>query len=211
MYGDLLQFRDYTRAVQGIPYVAVKESVFPWAKFRGVDTVLGPEMRSTGEVMGIDRSAAGGLHRAQKAIGVALPVKGTVFVSVTNEDKETAFFIAERLRRVGFNIVATQGTAAYLAERGVPARMVKKVRDGSPHVVDELLEGKIDLVINTPEGSGPLLDSRSIRSTSVELSLPLFTTIAAADAAVAAIEQIAKGEHTGVCSMQEYLAEFRKQ
>ena len=186
----------------------MKESVFPWAKFRGVDTVLGPEMRSTGEVMGIDRSASGGLYRAQKAIGMALPTKGSVFVSVTDEDKDSAFFLAERLRRLGFEIVATSGTAAFLSQRGVPSRVVRKVREGSPHVVDELAVGKINMVINTPEGSGPMLDSRTIRSTSTELSLPLFTTIAAAAAAVAAIEQTSKGAEMGVCSMQEYLSEF---
>lgn len=208
IYGEVLRFRDYGKVSQHLPYVAVKESVFPWAKFRGVDTVLGPEMRSTGEVMGIDRSASGGLHRAQKAIGMALPTEGSVFVSVTNEDKDAAFFLAQRLKSIGFEIVATSGTAAYLAQRGLPTRVINKVREGSPHVVDELAVGKINMVINTPEGSGPMLDSRSIRSTATELSLPLFTTMAAAEAAVSSMEKTSKGASIGVCSMQEYLSEF---
>lgn len=209
IYGDILRFREYAKAAEKIPYVAVKESVFPWAKFRGVDTVLGPEMRSTGEVMGIDRSASGGLHRAQKAVGMGLPTKGTVFISVTDSDKAEAVDITQKLERLGFDILATKGTAAFLAERGIRARSINKVRDGSPHVVDELVQGKIHMVINTPEGTGPLLDSRTIRSTSTELSLPLFTTMAAADAAVSAIEQTANGLAFEVCSMQEYLAEIK--
>jgi carbamoyl-phosphate synthase large subunit len=204
-YGNILRFADYSRAVSSINYVAVKESVFPFAKFRGVDTVLGPEMRSTGEVMGIDRNAAGGFLRAQQAVGMGLPMSGTVFVSIRDDDKADARDLCKTLSDLGFGIIATRGTANFLEQHSVVVSRVNKVSEGSPHVVDLLLDGKISMVINTPEGSGPLLDSRTIRSTATELRLPLFTTIAAAEAAVTAIAQSRSGAKFGVLSLQEYL------
>ncbi len=216
LYGDILKFRDYPAASGQIPYVAIKESVFPFVKFQGVDTVLGPEMRSTGEVMGIDRDAAGAFIRAQVATGMELPTSGAIFFSLRDEDKDSALALAKKMAELGFEIVATRGTAAFLAENGLESRVINKVREGSPHIVDELLAGKIDIVVNTPEGTGPFLDSRTIRSTSTQLSLPLFTTIAAASSAVEGIAQVienrAKEDQAKenrpleVCSIQEYLS-----
>ena len=204
-YGELLRYADYLEAISRIPYVAVKESVFPFVKFRGVDTVLGPEMRSTGEVMGVDSTAAGGFSRAAIAAGVELPTSGTVFLSLKDSDKEPATGFAEKLIEMGFSLVATRGTASFLRGRGLEVREVNKVQDGSPHIVDELRADRIAMVINTPEGTGPLLDSRTIRSTSTELGLPLFTTVAAANAAVDGISQLRHAEKISVCSIQEYL------
>ena len=207
-FGDILRFMDYLEAVKSIPYVAIKESVFPFAKFRGVDVVLGPEMRSTGEVMGIDTTAAGAFVRAQKAAGMALPTSGKVFVSLRDDDKEESLPMVETLSRAGFKLVATKGTAAFLRQHRIEAETINKVRDGSPHIVDSLVAGDISMVINTPEGTGPgsHRDSRSIRSTATELSIPLFTTIAAAEAAARAIELTKSGEKRDVRSIQEYLA-----
>ncbi len=205
MYGELLRFSDYRNAIKDVGYVATKESVFPFVKFRGVDTVLGPEMKSTGEVMGIDKTAAGSFLRAHKGTGAQLPITGTAFLSLREEDKKSAISLANKLVELGFSIIATSGTANFLADQGIAAKSINKVREGSPHIVDALFAGEISLVINTPEGTGPLLDSRTIRSTSTELSIPLFTTIAAADAAVAAIELANSGAEIGVQSIQEYL------
>ncbi|HQH26904.1 MAG TPA: carbamoyl-phosphate synthase large subunit, partial [Oligoflexia bacterium] len=205
-YGKVLAFAQYSAAAARIPYVAVKESVFPFAKFRGVDTVLGPEMRSTGEVMGVGDTAAGGFYRAQVAAGTSLPLGGTAFLSVRDADKDGAVLLAKKLNKLGFKLVGTRGTAAYLSKRGVEIEEINKVRDGSPHIVDRLLSGGIDMVINTPEGTGPLLDSRSIRSTATELALPLFTTLAAAVSAVEAIEQLKRGKKFEVRPIQEYLS-----
>lgn len=205
IYGDIARHREYLQASEKIPYVAVKESVFPFVKFAGVDTVLGPEMRSTGEVMGIDMDAAGGFIRAQVATGMELPTSGAIFVSLRDEDKPAALSLVRKISDLGFEVVATSGTAAFLAENGIESRQINKVREGSPHIVDELFAGKIDLVLNTPEGTGPLLDSRSIRSTSTQLSLPLFTTVAAAAAAAEGIAQATEKRPLKVCSIQEYL------
>jgi carbamoyl-phosphate synthase large subunit len=206
-YGNILRFSDYRKAVKQISNVTVKRSVFPFAKFRGIDTLLGPEMRSTGEVMGIDINAGGAFSRAEHAAGhYSLPTKGVVFLSLRDEDKEASIPIAKRLINIGFQLIATKGTAKYLSDNNISVKQINKVRDGSPHVVDELLNGNIDMVINTPEGTGPLLDSRSIRSTATALELPLYTTIAAADAVVTAIEQLNEGRGVEVCSLQEHIA-----
>ena len=207
-YGDILRFGNYPEAVKGVPYVAVKESVFPFVKFRGVDALLGPEMRSTGEVMGIDNNVEGGFVRAQHATGMSLPQSGSVFLSIKNADKEASIEVAKRLSSIGFDLVATEGTAAFLSKNGIEASSINKVRDGSPHIVDSLSAGKIAMVINTPEGTGPLLDSRTIRSTATELNIPLFTTISAAQAATGAIEKIKGGETFPVRSIQEYIAQI---
>jgi len=204
-YGKLLAHREYAAAISKINYVGVKESVFPFAKFRGVDTVLGPEMRSTGEVMGIDSDASGGFLRAQIGTGMTLPKSGKVFVSVKNSDKEKAFQIASQLLEMSFQVVATRGTAQFFRERGLEVEEINKVRDGSPHVVDMLQKNEICMVINSPEGTGPLLDSRSIRSTATEMKLPLFTTIAAAEMAVGAMLRMQFKEEPAVKSIQEYL------
>jgi len=205
-YGEILRFKDYESAISAYKFVAVKESVFPFNKFRGADTVLGPEMRSTGEVMGIDVSAAGGFVRAQEASGIPLPTAGLAFVSVRDFDKVETLPIAKSLSEMGFGIVATSGTAKYLSENGIKCSSINKVREGSPHVLDLLQENKVTIVVNTPEGTGPLLDSKSIRRMVLEKGLPLFTTLDAASAAVEAIKRLQSKEVFGVCSLQEYLA-----
>jgi carbamoyl-phosphate synthase large subunit len=205
-YGNILAYEDYVKAVSRIPYIGVKESVFPFVKFRGVDALLGPEMRSTGEVMGIDDTVGGSFVRAQKGAGKALPMIGTAFVSVKDDDKASALEFCRTLSALGFQILATEGTANLLNQNGIGASKINKVREGSPHVVDRLLEGTVDLVINTPEGSGPLLDSRTIRTTAIEMDLPLFTTAAAATAAANAIKQLREGLDFKVVSIQERIA-----
>ncbi len=204
-YGSFLDFRTYKRAIKKIDYVAIKAPVFPFVKFRGVDTVLGPEMRSTGEVMGIDRNVGRAFSRAQKAAGNPLPDRGQVFLSLRDEDKVAALPIAKQIQTLGFSLVATHGTAKYLRGHGLKVSEINKVRDGSPHTVDAIRSGEIAMVINTPEGSGPMLDSRSIRSTSIEQGVPLFTTLAAAEAAMLGIVEQRESKVSAVVPIQEYL------
>ena len=205
VYGDLLCFVDYQRGISSIDYVAVKESVFPFVKFRGADTILGPEMRSTGEVMGIDKTVGGAFARAQVAAGAKLPHNGKVIVSLKDADKEPSLGYLRKLQNLGFELVATIGTASWLNSNGIKAAVVNKVRDGSPHIVELIYSGGVKMVINTPEGSNPRLDSTTIRSSATEMRLPLFTTVAAAEAAVNGIEQTIAGAGNEVCSLQEYL------
>ncbi len=205
-FGRIALFGDYQKAISKIPYVAVKKSVFPFVKFRGIDTVLGPEMRSTGEVMGIDLNVGGAFSKAQEGAGTKLPTSGVVFMSIRDGDKERILPLAKKLHSFGFSLIGTVGTARFLNNEGLPVKTINKVREGSPHVVDDLINGKIQIVINTPEGTGPHLDSRSIRSTATELNLALFTTSAAAEAAVNGIEQLIAGQGVLVRSLQEHLS-----
>jgi len=184
------------------PHVAVKESVFPFVRFPGVDTLLGPEMKSTGEVMGIDRTFAAAFAKAEIAAATDLPAGGAAFISVRDEDKAGLEPIARNLSRMGFELVATRGTAAYINELGIRCASINKVMDGSPHVVDLMREGRVAMVINTPE-PGTKKDSFSIRRTALELRLPFFTTIAGAQAAVAAISAI-REDGMGVAALQDY-------
>jgi len=181
----------------------VKEAVFPFIKFPGVDTVLGPEMKSTGEVMGIDTTFGGAFAKAQVAAGTLLPPKGKVFVSVPDEHKAGLMPIAKKLVDCGFTLVATDGTAAALAKNGMQAEVVKRVQHGSPNAVDALLRGEIVLVINTPAGGEAYRDSFPLRRTALECRVPYFTTIAAAAAAAAGIETMHGGPFT-VRPLQEY-------
>jgi carbamoyl-phosphate synthase large subunit len=184
-------------------HYAVKESVFPFVKFPGVDILLGPEMRSTGEVMGIGESFAEAFGKAMIASGLKLPLKGNVFVSVRDEDKPAVADLALRLHRLGFDVVATRGTAQVLALAGVTATVVNKVADGSPHCVDMLKAGQIHLVVNTTSGEHAIKDSYTIRRQTVLSGIAYFTTMAAAAAAVASIED-ARERDLSVCSLQEY-------
>jgi carbamoyl-phosphate synthase large subunit len=188
------------------PHMAVKEAVFPFAKFPGVDTLLGPEMKSTGEVMGIDASFGFAFAKAQLGAGTVLPATGTVFVSVQDADKPALVPIAERLVRCGLTLVGTQGTVAYLRERNVPIAAINKVQDGSPHAVDAIRAGGIQLVINTPKGSGAHQDSFPLRRSALECRVPYFTTIAGAAAAAAGIEYLQR-HPLAVRSLQEYHAQ----
>ncbi len=169
-------------------HMAVKESVFPFSKFQGVDTILGPEMRSTGEVMGIATSVAQAFGKALAAAKVELPDRGRAFISVKDDDKDAAAFIARRLRNLGLSIVATAGTAEAIGCARIPVERINKVLEGSPHVVDAITAGTIQLVINTTEGAKAIRDSYSIRRNALLKNLPYFTTMAAALAAVDALE-----------------------
>ncbi len=184
-------------------HVAVKESVFPFAKFPGVDTILGPEMRSTGEVMGIADSFPAAFLKAQLSTGLDLPNEGAVFVSVRDEDKPAAAELSRKLSALGFTIVATGGTVATLERAGVQATRVNKVYEGRPHCVDMLANGEIAMVINTTEGQKAIRDSYSLRRATLMAGVPYFTTIAASSAAVEAIESRRTSPMT-VRSLQEY-------
>ncbi|HEX6520612.1 MAG TPA: carbamoyl-phosphate synthase large subunit [Streptosporangiaceae bacterium] len=199
--------------------VAVKEAVLPFGRFRdsygrGVDTVLGPEMRSTGEVMGIDTVFGNAYAKSQAAVYGSLPVKGRVFVSVANRGKRSMIFPVKRLADLGFEIWATEGTAEVLRRNGVRAKIVRKHSDGpgtcgEPTVVTQILEGEVDLIVNTPFGqAGPRLDGYEIRTAAVRRGVVCVTTVAGLSAAVQGIEAIIRGE-LGVRSLQEHAAQVR--
>ncbi|HEY1488464.1 MAG TPA: carbamoyl-phosphate synthase large subunit, partial [Micromonosporaceae bacterium] len=199
--------------------IAVKEAVLPFARFRTpagdlVDSVLGPEMKSTGEVMGIDNVFGTAFAKSQAAAYGSLPTKGTVFVSVANRDKRAMIFPIKRLHDLGFRIIATSGTAQVLQRNGVPAEVVGKVSEGGDNIVSRIVAGEIDLVMNTPRGSsGPRLDGYEIRTAAVGAGIPCLTTVQAAAAAVQGIEELVHGE-VGVRSLQDLhrqIAEWRDQ
>ena len=205
MAGKTLDELGFTQEV--IPtHVNVKEAVFPFIKFPGVDTILGPEMKSTGEVMGVDQSFAMAFVKAQFAAGNILPETGTVFLSVRDRDKPATLPIAQQLAENGFSMVATRGTCAFLRQHGLSVELVNKVLEGSPHIVDALQAGAIDLVINTTEGAQSIKDSFSIRRSSLECQVPYFTTVAGAEAAVEGIARLKQGL-LGVCPLQAYHGE----
>jgi carbamoyl-phosphate synthase large subunit len=188
-----------TLAEQGVagevlpPYFSVKEAVFPFIKFPGVDTILGPEMKSTGEVMGVGESFGEAFVKSQLAAGVRLPSSGKVFVSVRNSDKPRAIETARMLHELGFQLVATKGTAAALAAAGVPVTAVNKVAEGRPHIVDMLKNDEIALVINTVEEKRSAIhDSYAIRRAALTDQVPTYTTIAGARAAVIGMKTMAE-------------------
>jgi carbamoyl-phosphate synthase large subunit len=185
-------------------HVAVKEAVLPFNRFPGVDTLLGPEMKSTGEVMGIDRSFGMAFAKAEEAADARLPEQGTVFVSVRDTDKRAIVFPVKRLVDMGYEIIATSGTAELLSRNGMAVQTVHKVGEGTPHVGDLMAEGKVDLVINTPSGSGPRRDGDYIRTAAVRYGVASITTLAGLQAAVQGIEEMLHGEPV-VLSLQEYL------
>jgi carbamoyl-phosphate synthase large subunit len=168
-------------------HVSVKEAVLPFARFAGADSVLGPEMKSTGEVMGIARDFPSAFGKAQAAAGVALPRHGTVFITVTDTDKPAATQLAARFHDMGFGIIATRGTAQAISRMGIPVRPINKIAEGSPHVVDYIRDREVDLVINTPTGSGARSDGYEIRTAAVRHGIPCLTTMTGASAAARAI------------------------
>jgi carbamoyl-phosphate synthase large subunit len=192
------------------PYTSVKESVFPFAKFPGVDTILGPEMRSTGEVMGIERTFPASFGKAMLASGIELGMmrgqggRPRAFISVKDEDKPAAIRIARRISALGFDVTATRGTAAALARGGVPAEVLNKVNEGSPDVVDAIRGGKIAMVVNTTIGAKEVRDSYSLRRHTLLANVPYFTTIAAALAACDALEAAQADPEVRVRSLQEW-------
>jgi carbamoyl-phosphate synthase large subunit len=195
--------------------VSVKEAILPFRRFRtqtgqAVDSVLGPEMRSTGEVMGIDRDFGTAFAKSQLRAGSGLPTSGTVFVSVANRDKRSMIFPVKRLVDLGFTIVATEGTAAVLRRNGIPARAVRKHSqgrgpDGEPTIVDLINRGEIDMVINTPSGRDARADGYAIRAATTGMDRPIITTVQQLGAAVLGIEAVGRGP-LQVSSLQEHAA-----
>jgi carbamoyl-phosphate synthase large subunit len=189
--------------LQPYDHIAVKEAVFPFARFPGVDTVLGPEMRSTGEVMGLDTNFALAFAKSQLGGGTVLPETGTAFISVRENDKQRAILPTQSLLNMGFEVIATRGTAAFLAEQGLDVAPINKVLEGRPHIVDAMKNGDVQLVVNTTEGEQSLADSKSIRRTALVMKIPYYTTMAGAEATIAAIRALS-AQQLGVRSLQDY-------
>ena len=186
-----------------LPYMAVKEAVFPFARFPGVDPVLSPEMKSTGEVMGLDKDFATAFAKSQLGAGVKLPQEGVVFISVKDTDKAVVLPAARKLVDLGFKLIATGGTQKFLAEAGVAVELVNKVAEGRPHIVDRIIDGGVALVFNTTEGWQSLKDSQSIRQAALGNKVPYFTTAAGSVAAVEAIGAM-RSASLEVCPLQAY-------
>jgi carbamoyl-phosphate synthase large subunit len=186
-----------------IQHICVKESVFPFNRFPGVDTILGPEMKSTGEVMGIAATFGEAFWKAQLGAGQNLPSQGNVLLSVKNKDKRNVAFIAKKLSDLGFNLIATKGTGKILVNSGLEVRFVNKVSEGRPHIVDMIKNGEINLIINTPRGRNPKLDEVAIRANAVSYKIPYTTTISGAQAVVNAIESMKRG-NLRVKALQDY-------
>jgi carbamoyl-phosphate synthase large subunit len=188
MLGEKLSEQD----IADLPtdHVSVKEAVLPFARFAGADAVLGPEMKSTGEVMGVARDFPTAFAKAQAAAGVALPLEGSVFITVTDDDKAAATQIASRFHDLGFEIIGTRGTAQAISRMGIPVRAINKIAEGSPHVVDFIRDEDVDLVINTPTGSGARSDGYEIRNAAVRGGVPCITTMTGASAVARAIHAV---------------------
>ena len=188
-------------------HLSVKEAVFPFNRFPGVDILLGPEMKSTGEVMGIDKDFGRAFAKSQLAAGQLLPTQGTVLVSVKDADKDKVYPVVKQLYDMGFNLFATRGTSQYLKDLGIPNRAVKKIAEGHPHIVDHVKNGDIQLVINTPSGKESAGGSHNIRRAVLRYGLPYATTLSGARAMASGIEALIKGDLT-VKSLQEYHKEI---
>lgn len=207
MSGKKLTELGFTKEIE-VPYVAVKESVFPFVKFPGVDIILSPEMKSTGEVMGIDDDFARAFYKSQDGASCHLPDKGKVFISVKKGDKEKILDIAKQFSDMGYPIVSTRGTADFLATKGIVTETVLKIKEGSPNVADLIRNNEVKLVVNTPSGKGPILDEAKIRSLAVSFNIPCITTINAARAAVKGLQAV-KSKGLEVRSIQEYHARVK--
>ena len=190
---------------RNLDHIAVKEAVFPFARFPGVDTLLGPEMRSTGEVMGLDASYPMAFAKSQLGGGTVLPKSGTVFISVHKDDQDRILPAAKRLSQLGFKLTATGGTGDYLREQGLDVERMKKVLEGRPNIVDAITNGQVQMVLNTTRSSKAVSDSRSLRRAALMNKVPYFTTVAGAVAASEAIETLDAGEMT-VKPLQDYFA-----
>jgi carbamoyl-phosphate synthase large subunit len=187
-----------------LSHVGVKESVFPFERFAGTDIVLGPEMKSTGEVMGIDESFGTAFAKSQLAAGQALPMSGKVFLSLRDHDKRGSIPVARSLAGMGYELLATEGTAKILRINSIPVTQVPKVHEGArPNILDLIKNREVDLVINVPSGKGPRSDNYSIRQAAVVYRIPVVTTLSAAQALVAALEAM-KTKTLGVKPLQDY-------
>jgi carbamoyl-phosphate synthase large subunit len=184
-------------------HVSVKEAVMPFARFAGADALLGPEMKSTGEVMGVASDFPTAFGKAQAAAGVSLPRSGTVFITVTDTDKAAASELAARFHDLGFKIIATHGTAQAISRMGIPVEAIKRISEGSPHVVDYIRDGAVDMVINTPTGGGARSDGYEIRNGAVRQGIPCITTMTSASAAARAIFAARTQEPAEPRSLQE--------
>jgi carbamoyl-phosphate synthase large subunit len=189
-------------------YISVKEAVLPFNRFPGVDVILGPEMRSTGEVMGVDTSFGLAYMKSQLAAGPKLPDRGTVFISVNDQDKSSMLEPASTFRKLGLRVVATRGTSRYLAEHGLQAEVVNKVYEGRPNAIDMIKNREIDLVINTTSGKMTAQDSSSLRQATILYNVPYTTTVAGARAMALALDEM-QGKGLDVCSLQEFYGEER--
>jgi len=202
MAGEKL--KDFNLSKRKYDHIAVKEAVFPFARFPGVDTILGPEMRSTGEVMGLDRSFGVAFAKSQIGGGTTVPKEGTAFISVKDSDKDRIVEPARQLIEMGFKIVATSGTARFLEEQGVAVERINKVLEGRPHIVDAITNGQVQLVFNTTEGAQALADSASLRRAALQNKVPYYTTMSGAIAATKAIAAM-RGDELHVASLQSYM------
>ena len=187
-------------------YFSVKQSVFPFSRFPGADPILGPEMKSTGEVMGVGTSFAEAYARAQEGAGVALTQGGAALLSLRDADKPASVDLARMLEQNGFDLIATHGTASFLARHGVSCKRINKVREGRPHIVDLIRNDEVDLIVNTTEGRASILESHEIRSEAVRKNVTYFTTLAAADAACRAIEHFGAGTVSRLQDLHERIA-----
>ncbi len=203
MAGEKLKAFNLPRIAAANGHVAVKEAVFPFARFPGVDVMLGPEMRSTGEVMGIDSRFDRAFAKSQLGAGIDLPSQGKVFVSVRDRDKKAITSACKRLVEMGFTLIATRGTAAFLKAAGLPVELVNKVREGRPHIVDAMVSGDIALMFNTTDGAAAIADSFELRRTALMRNLPYYTTVAGAKASVEAIAALRAGR-LDVAPLQSY-------
>ena len=183
-------------------YVTVKESVFPFDRFPGEDIILGPEMKSTGEVMGVDKNFPMAFLKSQMAAGNKLPERGSIFISVRDEDKENILLLCQVIEKIDFKIYATKGTAEFLKKFSISVQIIKKVNEGSPHIVDFIEKNKIHLIINTTSGAKSIADSLSIRRTALSKKIPYFTTISAAKIAITGLN-IVNNSEISVKSIQE--------
>ncbi|MDC0232389.1 carbamoyl-phosphate synthase large subunit [Pelagibacteraceae bacterium] len=204
MTGDFLEDILKTIPIKDLKTFNVKESVFPFNKFDGVDLVLGPEMKSTGEVMGIDSTFLSAFAKSQIACGTILPSKGKVFISIDDDNKKFILAIANKLLNLNFSIVATKGTSKFLSDNNLKIETINKVKEGGPHIVDAIKENQINLVINTTKTQGSIRDSYSIRRTSLTYNIPYYTTIAGAKIAVDTIEHL-KNNSLKVNSLQDLI------
>ena len=188
------KLKDFNLLNKSIKYVNVKESVFPFDRFPGEDIILGPEMKSTGEVMGVDKNFPMAFLKSQMAAGNKLPSKGSVFISVRDEDKENIIMLCQILEKLNFKIFVTRGTGKFLKKFSINVNLTNKVNEGGPHIVNLIEQNKINLIINTTSGSKSIADSLSIRRTALSKKIPYFTTISAAKIAISGLNIIKQNE-----------------
>ncbi|MBM3706264.1 MAG: carbamoyl phosphate synthase large subunit, partial [Actinobacteria bacterium] len=205
MTGKKLKDMDFNRVdCLLLKYFSIKEAVLPFNRFPGFDTILGPEMKSTGEVMGIDKKFGIAFAKSQIATNQKMPVSGKVFISVNNKDKSNIVPIAQELSRLGFKIIATKGTSDILEKNGIRCDSVLKISEGRPNVLDMMKNGEIDLIINTPEGRNARSDGYFLRTQAVMQNIPSITTISAASAIIQGINELRKNSNISVECIQNY-------